>query len=290
MKNIQTLSRILIVIFTAIFSISPLSAQEKLGGLALYTVRDDMAKNPKATLLEVAQIGYENIEAAGYKEGLYYGMKPEDFKTYVAKIGLKTLSTHQSAVTLENMNIMFVDAKNAGFEYFVVPIPPMGLFHYDKITQTMSMSGGAENLAQILNEMGEAAHKVGLKLLYHNHDFEFKTDKHGIVPIEYLLENCNPKYVNFQMDLFWVIKAGANPISYFKKYPKRFKSWHVKDMDDEGKFAPVGAGNIDFTKISHHKELSGMEFYLVEQDLSFDQKPLDVIKISFEGIKKIGFE
>ena len=266
------------------------SAQERLGGLALYTVRDDMATNAKATLLEVSNIGYKNIEAAGYKDGLYYGMSPKEFKEYVKSINLNPLSTHQSAVTLDNMNTMFVDAKAAGFKYFVVPIPPMGLFNYDKETHTMSMTGGAKNLAEILDEMGKSAHKAGLKLLYHNHDFEFKKDKDGIVPIEYLLENCNPKYVNFQMDLFWVTKAGADPIAYFKKYPKRFKAWHVKDMNDEGKFAPVGTGNIDFAKILSHKKLSGMKYYMVEQDLSFDQKPLDVIQISHKGIKEIGFK
>ena len=84
---------------------------------------------------------------------------------------------------------MMKDVKTAGFEYFVVPIPPMGLFHFDNATMTMSMSGGAENLSKIVNTLGEKAHAAGLKLLYHNHDFEFKKDADGIVPIEYLLEH-----------------------------------------------------------------------------------------------------
>ncbi|MEP3210006.1 MAG: sugar phosphate isomerase/epimerase [Maribacter sp.] len=270
---------------------SALSAQYQMGGLALYTVRDDMATNAKATLQAVAETGYRNIEAAGYKDGSYYGMAPKEFKAYLRQLDLKPISTHQSDVTLDNMNTMFADAKAAGFKYFVIPIPPMGLFNYDATTQTMGMTGTVENLAKIIDTMGESAHKAGLKLLYHNHDFEFKKNENGVVPIDYLLENCNPKYVNFQMDLFWVTKAGADPIAYFKRYPKRFKMWHVKDMDDQGRFAPVGKGNIDFKKILKQKYLSGMKFYMVEQDQTFDNmKPLDAIKISHQAIKRMGFK
>jgi len=268
-----------------------LSAQSQKGGLALYTVRNDMDTNVKATLQLVAETGYKNIEAAGYKDGKYYGMSPKEFKAYVKQLGLRPISTHQSDVTLENMNTMFTDAKAAGFKYFVVPIPPMGLFTFDGETQTMGMTGTMENLAKIIDEMGEKAHKAGLKLLYHNHDFEFKKNEAGVVPIEYLLENCNPKYVNFQMDLFWVTKAGADPIAYFKKYPKRFKSWHVKDMDDQGRFAPIGTGNIDFKRILAQKRLSGMKYYMVEQDKTFNgMQPLDAIKISHDALQKIGFK
>ncbi len=262
----------------------------QVGGLALYTVRDAMTEDAKATLKTVAETGYKNIEAAGYNNGTYYNMSPTDFSTYVTSLGLNPISTHQSSVTLENAETEMAHAKAAGFEYFVVPIPPMGLFNYDGATNTMSMTGGAKNLAEILDTLGKKASAAGLKLLYHNHDFEFKKDEEGIVPIDYLLENCNPDHVNFQMDLFWVTKAGADPLAYFEKYPGRFKSWHVKDMDQEGKFAPVGKGTIDFGRILAEKEKSGMKYYLVEQDRTFTMEPLEAIKVSHEGIKKIGFE
>ncbi len=268
-----------------------LIGQDRMGGLALYTVRNDMGTNAKATLQAIADAGYKNIEAAGYKDGTYYNMTPKEFKGYLKQLKLKPISTHQSDVTLENMNTMFADAKAAGFKYFVVPIPPMGLFKNTTGAKAMGMTGGAANLAKILNEMGVKAHKAGLKLLYHNHDFEFVKDADGIVTIDYLLENCNPKYVNFQMDLYWVTKAGADPITYFKRYPKRFKIWHVKDMDDQGRFAPVGNGTIDFAPILAQKKLSGMKYYMVEQDQTFDGlEALDAIKISHKGLKKFGFK
>ncbi len=266
------------------------NAQKNFGGLALYTVRDAMGKDAKTTLKAVADAGYSNIEAAGYANGKFYDMSPQDFKAFVKKLNLNPISSHQGGVTLENADAMIADVKAAGFEYFVVPVPPMGLFKYNQESKTMGMTGGAANLAEILDTLGEKANKAGLKLLYHNHDFEFVKDTDGVVTIDYLLENCNPEYVNFQMDLFWVTKAGADPLSYFDRYPGRFKIWHVKDMDQEGKFAPVGRGTIDFASILAQKEKSGMLYYMVEQDRTFTMEPLEAIKVSHEGLKKFGFE
>ncbi len=92
------------------------------------------------------------------------------------------------------------------------------------------------------------------------------------------------------MDLYWVTKAGADPVAYFKKYPNRFKIWHVKDMDDQGRFAPVGNGHIDFSRILANKKVSGMEYYMVEQDRTFNMTPLEAIKVSHKGLKEIGFK
>ena len=267
------------------------TAQKKFGGLALYTVRNDMGTDAKATLKTVADAGYKNIEAAGYADGKFYNMSPVDFKSYLKTVGLKPISTHQGSVTMENADAMMADVKAAGFKYFVIPVPPMGLFKFDQETRTMGMTGGLANLTEIINTLGKKCKAAGLKLLYHNHDFEFKKDADGIVPIEYMLEHTDPKYVNFQMDLYWVTKAGADPVSYFQKYPGRFKIWHVKDMDDQGRFAPVGNGKIDFAKILDNKKLSGMKYYMVEQDMTFDDmKPLEAIKISHKGLNKIGFK
>lgn len=284
MKKIKLLLFCLLMGATTI-----INAQDTYGGLALYTLRDDMASDAKTTLKAVADAGYKYIEAAGYNDGKFYGMTPAEFKSTLKEMGLKPISSHQSTVTLENADAMIADVKAAGFKYFVIPIPPMGLFTFEEEGMKMGMTGGAENLANILDELGAKCKKAGLKLLYHNHDFEFKADDDGVVVIDYLLENCNPKLVNFQMDLFWVTKAGADPVAYFKKYPKRFKIWHVKDMNEEGWFAPVGTGSIDFARILAQKKLSGMKYYMVEQDKTFKMEPLEAIKVSRKGLKKIGF-
>jgi len=266
------------------------NAQERYGGLALYTVRDDMGKDPIETLKKVQETGYAYVEAAGYDKGMYYGMSPKEFKKTLKSMDLVPISTHQSSITLENADEQFAAAQEAEFKYFVVPVPPMGMFTFNRESRTMGMKGSIEDLASILNELGEKASTYDLQLLYHNHDFEFKPNDDGVVPIDYLLENVNAEHVNFQMDLFWVTKAGADPLSYFEKYPNRFKLWHVKDMGENGLFAPVGEGTIDFQRILAKKEQSGMEHYFVEQDMTFDKKPLEVIKISHEALKEIGFQ
>jgi sugar phosphate isomerase/epimerase len=201
---------------------------------------------------------------------------------------LTAISSHQGTVTFENIDQQIADLKAAGVTYFVIPVPPMGLFGHDG--GKMTMKGGAKNLAEILDKLGEKCAAAGLQLLYHNHDFEFMKDADGTVVIDYLLEHCNPKFVNFQMDLYWVTKAGADPVAYFKRYPGRFKIWHVKDMDDQGRFAPVGNGKIDFKRILDNKKLSGMQYYFVEQDACYNETALEAIVVSHKGLAKLGFK
>ncbi len=264
---------------------------QRFGGLALYTVRDQMAENPQKTLRFVADTGYKYIEADGYKNGQFYGMSPDAFSLLLQELGLEPVSCHMSMVTLDNADELIEDVRAAGFNYFVVPIPPMGMFTSDPGTLSMGMTGTARELAEILRVLGEKCNAAGLELLYHNHDFEFTKDSEGNVILDYLLENLDPELVNFELDLFWATRAGVDPLDYFEKYPGRFKAWHVKDMDDQGRFAPVGKGSIDFARILAKKEKSGMVFYFVEQDMTFDgQTPLDVIKISHKGIEVFGFE
>ena len=288
MKKILVTKGILALV--SMFFATTFYAQESFGGLALYTVRENMGEDAKATLQKVADAGYAYIEAAGYADGKFYGMTPQDFKSYVESLGLTPVSTHMGGVTLENADQQIADTKAAGFEYFTIPVPPMGMFTFDPENRTMGMKGTMEDFAEILTTIGKKCEAAGLKLLYHNHDFEYKNNEDGIKPIVYLLENTDPKYVNFQMDLYWVTRAEADPVSYFEKYPGRFKLWHVKDMDEEGKFAPVGEGTIDFKRILDKKDVSGMEKYFVEQDMTWDKKPLEVIKISHKGLKEIGFK
>ncbi len=270
---------------------SSLFAQKKWGGMTLYTVRTEMGKDPKATLKAVADLGYKYIEAVDYKDGKFYGMTPDEFKSYTKSLGLKPISVHMGSMTLDNADKLVADVKAAGFKYFIAPVPPMGMFKFDQKTRTLGMEGTMEKLADILNTIAQKAKGAGLEFLYHNHDFEFKANKDGVVPIDYLLEHLDAKYVNFQMDLYWVTKAGADPVAYFQKYPGRFKIWHVKDMDEQGRFAPVGKGNIDFARILQNKKLSGMKYYIVEQDQTFDgMQPMEAIKISRDGLSKFGFK
>lgn len=265
-------------------------SQDKFGGLTLYTVREDMGKDAEGTLKLVADAGYKYIEAADYRDGKFYQMTPDEFKSALDALGLIPLSAHMGGVSLENADRQIADAKTAGFKYFVLPVPPRDFFEFDRESRSLKMKGEISELADLMNTLGRKCKEAGLQLLYHNHDFEYKEDENGIVPIEFFLENTDPELVNFQIDLYWVVKAGADPMAYMEKYPGRFKIWHVKDMDEEGRFAPVGTGTIDFSKILEKKEISGMQYYIVEQDRTFDDmEPLEAMKISHEGLKKFGF-
>ncbi len=259
-------------------------------GATLYTVRDLMDQDAKAVLKEIAEVGYVNIEATNYQNGTFYGMPPAEFKAYLESLGLVPLSVHQGGVTLENADRFIADTKAAGFKYFVIPVPPMGMFKYDPESRTMSMEGTPEEITAILNTLAPKCKAAGLELLYHNHNFELVPDANGVVLLDYMLEHTDPELVNFQMDLYWVARAGADPLSYFEKYPGRFKVWHVKDMDTQGRFAPVGTGTIDFRRILAEKDRSGMEYYIVEQDMTFDgMEPMEAIGISYENLKTLGF-
>lgn len=266
------------------------AAKKEFGGLALYTLRDTLPGNPRAVLQAVADNGYAYVEAAGWKDGQFYGMSPAAFKELLSEVGLTPISSHQGGATLENLDQMIADVKAVGFKYFVIPVPPMGAFSFDPATRTLSMNQDVETVMANINLIAERCHAAGLKCLYHNHDFEFHEDENGVVPIDYFLANSDPEYLNFQMDLYWVTKADADPVAYFNAAPGRWKGWHVKDMDDQGRFAPVGEGNIDFKRILAAKEKAGMEFYLVEQDMCFNHTALEAIAISHKGLEEIGFE
>ena len=284
MKNIFLSSILLFTLFLG-------QAQERFGGAMLYTVRDDMNKNAEKTIEEVATIGYDYIELAGYNDRKFYGMSPKDFKAVLEENGLRAVSSHHSDITLENADQVIADVKALGISHLVIPIPPMGMFTYDAKTHTMGMKGSADKLLEILTIIGKKCNAQGLRLLYHNHDFEFSKDENGFVLMDYLLENTDPKFVNFQLDLYWTTKAGADPLVYFDRYPGRFNSFHVKDRDSQGRFSPVGAGEIDFKSIILEKEKAGMQYYFVEQDRTFDgMQPLEALKISHGNLKALGFE
>lgn len=286
MKNI-----LVILLAFGVALISCDKPAERYGGVTLYTVRNNMKANPDSTLQALADIGYKNIEvAAGYSDGKYFGMAPVDFKKKLTDLGFTPLSAHQNEITFDNVDQIIADVKAAGFQYLVIPVPPMGHFRYNAETRTLNMSDSVEFVTDVLNRVGKKCTEAGIKMLYHNHDFEFKPNANGIIPMDYFLEHTDPAHVNFQLDLYWITKAGGDPLAYFKKYPGRFKIWHIKDMDSQGRFAPVGTGTIDFKGILAQKELAGMEYFIAEQDMTFDgMTPMQSVTISYKGMKDLGF-
>jgi len=246
-------------------------------GLILYTVRKEMKKNPERTLKNIADDGYKALEAAGYKDGLFYNMKPIRFKKLVDSLGMKLISSH-THITFDNVQKVADDAAEAGIKYVVNPMMKGGSID--------NFKKGADNY----NKFGEIFKKNDVRFAYHNHAYEFKKID-SIIPYDILLQRTQADLVAMEMDLYWITYGGHNPWEYFAKYPGRFELWHVKDMKDDAKkdMTTVGSGIIDFKKIFSLSKEAGLKYYFVEQDTALEHPPLENIKISLDYIKKMNF-
>jgi len=259
-------------------------------GLQLYTVRDAMQSDPAGTLAKVARIGYNSLEGATYTgTEKFYGMDPKGFKDVLKSNGLVMRSCHyrlgedkgkeqeMKGTILDDWSRAVDDAAALGLQYMVCawlsPAERKDLDHY-------------KWMAGEFNKAAERCKKAGIQFCYHNHDFEFD-QQDGKYPYDVLLENTDKDLVKMEMDLYWVTKAGQDPIALFAKNPGRFPLWHLKDMDatPEHSFTEVGNGTIDFKKIFSHARHAGMKYFFVEQD-KCPGSPFDSITTSIAYIKK----
>ncbi len=275
--------------------------RQQLIGLQLYTLRNeifkvkgggaDQAANLKMILEKVAAIGYTSVEAFGFNAGKYFGLSVEDFAKIVKNANLKSPSGHYSldAYLLkgdeDSLKMIIEAGKTMGHDFVVVP------FLGDALRKS---ADDYKQLSQKLNKAGETVKAAGLKLAYHNHNFEFKDWGNGQIGFHIMLQETDPKLVSFEMDMYWVTRAGLNPEDLIKAHPGRFKMWHIKDMSEKREgttelsgdqvFTEVGTGIINYKEIFKLKKLSGMEYFFVEQD----QVKLPVyesISKSFENLK-----
>lgn len=246
-------------------------------GLQLYTVRDAMNTDLQGTLKAISEIGYTWLETAGYGDGLFYGLPPEEFRNIVEDLGMELVSSH--ATFSPDQQRQVIDAHAVlGVKYLVYPVLPV---------EGRETADDYRKAAQRLNNIGESCLNSGIRFGYHNHDFEFDTFD-GRKGFDFLLEETDPELVFFQADLYWMIYVGIDPEGYFNLYPGRFKHWHVKDMEDspERSFAEVGTGVIDYAEIFKMKEKAGMEYFFVEQDIC-KRDPLESIAISYDHLLNI---
>ena len=273
-------------LFTAGLMIGPseIFKVKKSVGVQLYTLRNDIAKDPKGTIQKVAALGYKEVETFGYRDGKFFGMSPSEFKSFLKSVDLKSPSGHyvpggffMAENWQEKWKPLVADAKTVGQEYVTIP--------YLEDTYRKS-ADQYKTLAEKLNEAAKITKDAGLKLAYHNHDFEFK-DLGGQSGFDILLKETDPKLVDFELDLFWAVKAGHNPVDLFKASPGRYAMWHVKDMDNSEKktFTEVGNGTIDFKTIFANEKVSGMKYYFVEQDVC-PGPPVESISKSIDYIRK----
>ena len=214
------------------------SPQVRKTGLILYTVREEMNKNPLETLDKIAEVGYNWIEAANYSNGLFYKMKPLKFRQEIETRGMSLISSH-NGLNPENIDEVVNAAAEAGLSYLVMPSLPR------KWTESLD---GFKEAADFLNFAGEKCKAMGMKVGFHNHSIEFRPIDEQI-PYDLLVEGTDPELVTFQLDLAWITDGGQKPEEYFRKYPGRFDLWHVKDLSVEGDDATLGEGTMNFVPI-----------------------------------------
>ncbi|HUS01332.1 MAG TPA: sugar phosphate isomerase/epimerase [Chitinophagaceae bacterium] len=248
-------------------------------GLQLYTLRDVLPQDPKGVLKQVAAMGYKQIESYEGNKGMFWGMTNTEFKKYMDDLGMKIVSSHC------NFNADFErkanEAAAIGMKYLIAPyLGPQKSIDVFK------------NYANQFNQLGEVCKKAGLRFAYHNHDYSFKAVD-GQIPQDVMMQNTDASLVDFEMDIYWVVTAGEDPIKWFEKYPNRFRLSHIKDrkknvpLSDTDASCIVGQGQIDFAKILKSGLKNGLKYNIVEQERYDNTTPLMAAKADAEYLKKL---
>lgn len=228
--------------------------QPKQVGIQLYTVRDRMMADLPGTLARIAEIGYGEVEFAGY-----FGRPPAEIKRIVAANGLTAPSSHVSSLNTPDAlahdpERVIAEAAEAGHDWIVFPFLDPGHRTLDQFRE----------LADALNAFGERCRASDLRFAYHNHDFEFHAID-GTVPYDLLVAGTEPGVVEFELDLYWATHGGRDPRGLLAQYPGRFTMCHIKDSAPDGSMVDVGAGTIDFRAIFADPNASFVH-YFVEHD------------------------
>jgi sugar phosphate isomerase/epimerase len=243
-------------------------------GLQAYSVRKQLTENFEATMKYVSKVGYKYIEGYGLDtDGMFLKkIKASHYAHVIKDLGMELKATHCAYCSADKAAKMIDAAKATGMDYLIVPSIPSELRH------TLDQW---KKVADNFNKLGEICKNVGLKFAYHNHSFEFqKMD--GVIPQELLIESTDADLVAFEADLFWVTKAGYDPVKLIKKYPGRIKLFHVKDASAEMEGTTVGSGIINFEELFKVGKNDALEYYFIEDERT--DNPYKNIKADYDYI------
>ncbi|MBL7740190.1 MAG: sugar phosphate isomerase/epimerase [Chitinophagaceae bacterium] len=254
-------------------------------GLQLYSLRDDMPKDPKGVLKQVASFGYKQIESYQHDElGIFWGMGHKEFKKYLDDLGLSILSTHHGVINgfpdnRSDFEKTAAECAETGMKYIFCP--------WLGAQKTLD---DYKRKAELFNQCGEICKKAGLRFGYHNHEYTFQMLE-GQMPQDVLMQNTDPALVDFEMDIYWVVTAGQDPEALFKKYPNRFRLCHVKDRmkntDEREATCTLGEGIINFPKILKTARDNGMQHFIVEHERYDGTTPLKAVEADAAYMKKL---
>lgn len=266
-------------------------------GIQLYSVRDDMKKDPSGTLKKLADIGYKYVEHANYVDRKFYGYSPTDFKKLLSDTGLQMRSGHtvmgrqhwdenkKDFTDLWKQTVE--DAATVGQEYVISPwLDESYRKNYDDLIRYM----------EVFNKSGELCKRSGMRFGYHNHDFEFGEKLNGHTVYDIILKHTDPKLVIQQLDIGNLYNGGANAMEVVKQYPNRFLSLHVKDEvpaksgNEKYESAILGAGIVNVKDvIAKVGKKNKNVHYIIEQESYQGKPPLDCAKEDLAIMKSWGY-
>ncbi|MCK8492790.1 sugar phosphate isomerase/epimerase [Spirosoma sp. RP8] len=277
MKRYILLTSLLLLVFRA-------QAQKAAPvGLQLYSFRHEFAKDVPGTMAKVKQLGFREAEIAGT-----YGLSLTDFRKLLDQNGIKAISTGASYEDLDN-NVpkVLAEAKALGAKYVTCAwLPHAGdaFTIYD-----------ADRAVDVLNTAGRLLADNGITFCYHTHGYEFQPYQNGTF-FDYLAANLNPKYVNFEMDVFWVKAPGFDPVALLQKFPKRFLLMHLKDRkpgtpdtntghSDVESNVTLGQGDVGIAAIMKQAKKSGVKHFFIEDESSRAMEQMPGSLAFLEGLK-----
>lgn len=275
------------------------AVRKQVLGIQLYSVRDDMKKDPLGTLKQIAAMGYKNVEHAGYSKRKFYGYSAKEFKKLLDDLGLLMPSGHtvmgkQHWDAAKNdftdeWKYTVEDAAIVGQHYVISPWLDESLRkNYDDFKAYMD----------VFNKSGALCKKSGMKFGYHNHDFEFSQQLNGKKIFDLILQNTDPSLVAQQLDIGNMYHAGGIALDIIKQYPGRFELMHVKDeiktekgeMGGKYESTVLGKGIIPVKEvIDLGRKSGGTKHFIIEQESYQGQAPLDAVRDDLAVMKKWGY-
>lgn len=281
------------------FILDKRKSHEIVTDIQLYTVRDDMKKDPAGTLKRLAEMGYKYVEHAGYEDRKFYGYEIPVFKKLLSDTGLKMPSGHsflgakawdKSANDFTNeWKNTIEDAAAVGMKYIISPGVDESLCkNMDDFKWYM----------ELFNKNGNLCKKMGVTFAYHNENYEFDHRLDGKVIYDLLLESTDPSIVYQQIDIGNMYEPGGRAMNYLKKYPGRFLLMHVKDEIKKPKPSPegqvyesalLGKGVVGVKNIIDYARKSETKYFIIEQESYQDKTPLQIADEDLKTMKKWGF-
>jgi sugar phosphate isomerase/epimerase len=281
---------------------SPLLAaankRKEIVGIQLYSVREDMQKDPLATLKALSKMGYKSVEHANYVDRKFYGYSPTEFKKILNDLGMNMESGH-TVLNKKQLNeagteftdqwkYTIEDAATVGQMYVISPWMDEDIRKdYSKLM----------NLIDVFNKSGELCQQHNMKFGYHNHDFEFSEELNGMTLYDIILKNSDPSKVIQQLDIGNMVNGGAKAMDLLKKYPNRFESMHVKDEilskegNDKYESTILGKGIVGTKEVlDWGRKHGGTTHFIIEQESYQGIPPLDCAKEDLEIMKKWGYK